>query len=289
MVYANGSCLVPWNLLEPLLGTLTWNSSLATLTWTPWNLYAEPSPLQPSETLPVHGTSSGTWLETFTWNLATSPEPVNAGTLSGLEPLLGTLEFLWLARTSKPCGTLRDDCHRVPQGLGWDWDPKLSAVGVKPEQNQNFGILQELWNLPWNSATFGNSLETPWVPRLRLQVAQFQGFKAESMQGLGVWRPQTSVLRTPKKPWNLEFLHWHVGPCNPGMISCAKTLREKIALENPGAWDLNLETLRILGPCSKRWKCDGGSLEPLELLKPAWSLGARKLLELLNPGALEPH
>ena len=145
-------CLKPWNYMHPLLGTPTWNfgtftwnllrtlkpeplrgtmePSRGTLTWnlgTSSNLHTKPP--KPTWNL---GTSwnpyfgfllepfgTFTWNPysetrgTFTWNLVTSWNLYcNFGTFRNLylEPLLGI---------SEPCGTLWDDCPRVPQGLVW--------------------------------------------------------------------------------------------------------------------------------------------------------------------------
>ena len=158
MVYANLSCFAwylgtSWNLyLGPLLGTLepfgtfTWNPYLEPLT--PWNLYAEPwlGTLEPSETLPVLGIPFwnldwelllGTFqaLQLSLWNLGTSwnpyfllgaAEPSEPGTLSGLEPLLGTLTW--------NLGTSRNLAGWLPQsapGPSLADAAKLSAVREK--------------------------------------------------------------------------------------------------------------------------------------------------------------
>ena len=123
-----------WNLLEPLLGTLTWNfEPFGAFTWNPY--LESRKPLEPS-------------CRTLTWNFGTfrnltctwSPylEPRNLRNLQPLvawnlylEPLLGTSSILHLQPllgalepsrnslepllvTSEPGGTLRDDCPECP-------------------------------------------------------------------------------------------------------------------------------------------------------------------------------
>ena len=130
-------------LLEPLLGTLkpawslTWNLILGTsepsgtFTWNPllepWNLL---DPLL------------GSLLGTITENLGTSnfPEPL-LGTLAWkfvtswifyLEPLPGTSEpSRTLLGTTEPPSTLRDDRPRVPQGLAWLRPQSFQPLGKK--------------------------------------------------------------------------------------------------------------------------------------------------------------
>ena len=145
MVYANWSCLVPRNPLEPSLGTHTLNPYLEsrnpleplcrTLTWNfrnltcTWNPFLEP------------------WLGTLTW------EPCNLfnlyfgtweplGTLRNLEPSFtwnpylepGNLLDPWLATLAWNLGTSRNLAGWLPQsvpGPSLAETPKLSAVGDK--------------------------------------------------------------------------------------------------------------------------------------------------------------
>ena len=146
MVYANWSCLVPRNLLEPLLGTLTWNFGtfwnlhLEPL-WnlgTCWNLYAQPwlGTLELSETLPVLGIPF--------WNLDWE---LLLGTLQPLQPLL------W--------------------NLGTSWNPYLEP--------QNLRSLEPLvaWNLylePWN-------LLDLWLATLTCNLGTFWNLHLEPLLG----------------------------------------------------------------------------------------------------------
>ena len=95
--------LEPRNLPEPLLGTLTRNLGTCR------NLYLEP----------LLGTSEPAG--TFTWNPYLEPRNLPEPLLGTLTWNLGTCRNLYLEPllgTSEPARTWRDDCPRVPQGLG---------------------------------------------------------------------------------------------------------------------------------------------------------------------------
>ena len=128
MVYANWSYLVPRKLLEPLLGTLTWN--LAPF----WNLHLEP----------LVGTSEplGTFTQNPNLELANLPKPYLYLKFL-LETWLGTL--IWNLATSSNLASLE------PPG-SFSWNPSLEAQNL-PEPGTLSGLepsLETFYLEPWD-------------------------------------------------------------------------------------------------------------------------------------------
>ena len=142
------------SLLDPLLGTLTWNLGTfpletllgpsepsGTSTWnlgTSWILCLEPRNLPE----PLLGTL--TWNRGTSWVLYLEPLLGPTGSFRNLyleprhllDPLLGTLTW--------NLGTLQDDCPRMPQGLVW----------LRPQSFQLLGKLSLQGCPPWNFLNF---------------------------------------------------------------------------------------------------------------------------------------